>query len=454
MPKRKRADPDVSAADEPSDNGRATAKQRKQLPPRLEQGKKALNKALKISRGFERQKLSRRRKTAEKEGKEKDVERIDAEIAALKKLDYHVLAEAHLYKTLLKIKSIKEHPALPPWIKLPEGPKVDTATMNVQARLFNANPTKEAMDAIVKDVRSILELDTARGPKAKRARSESEEESAAEKKKKRGKAKEETAEDDEESSDEGKGADKDGEDDEWDSEDFEGFSDRIAASSDFESEEEGMSELKKSYKPVRDLSFTPPSSREASPSQESTPDPTFSDSASGSPEPAPKTRAKMKAPVVENKSTFLPSLSAVGYISGSESEPEDLEDQIAPPRKNRRGQRARQQLWEKKYGNSAKHLAKKKEKEKNDRNAGWDAKRGAVDRDGSKGKGKFGRDKGMNRSGRGPKATDANTVELGKKKDHRDDSGKLHPSWEAAKLAKEKAKLNNVQFQGKKVTFD
>lgn len=453
MPKRKRSDP-YASADESADNqissrhdDRATAKQRKLLSPRLEQAKKALNKALKVSRGFERQKLSRRRKTAEKEGKERDIERIDAEIEALKKLDFHILADAHIYKTLLKIKSVKEHPALLSLVKMPEGPKVDSATMNVQARLFNANPTKEAMNAIVKDVRYILGLDEIKGPKAKRTRSESEDEFATEKKA-RGRV------DDEESDKEERSIHEE-EDAEWDSEEFEGFSDRIAASSDSESEEEATDTLRKFYKPVRDLSFTPPSSREASPSSESASDPTFSDSASASPEPAPTTKSKAKTPVIQNKSTFLPSLSAVGYISGSESEPEGLDDEVAPAKKNRRGQRARQKIWEKKYGNKATHLTKKNEKEKDDRNAGWDAKRGAVDAGSGKGRKKFGRgDRGVSRSGRGSQATDANTVELGKKKSHRDDSGKLHPSWEAAKLAKERAKLNNVQFQGKKVTFD
>ncbi|KAK0638357.1 Protein bud22 [Lasiodiplodia hormozganensis] len=453
----------------------SSAKQRKQLPTRLEQAKKELVKALKIARGFERQKLSRRRKAAEKDNKPGDVQRIDAEIEALKKIEYQKLAEAHLYKTLCKIKSVREHEALPPWVREgKEGEKGEKKgeekkaaagkeLMNVQARLFNANPTKEAMAVVVRDVRAILGVDeVVKGPQAKRARGEGEAAASKEKekgkKKKKVKVEEESSEDVEEGVGEGEsGEENEGDDAEWDSEEFAGFSDRIAGSSDSESEEEDVeTQLKKRpYQPVRDLSFTPPSSREASPSGSS--EPTFSDDEEeedASPEPAPKAKSKSKekTPIVTNKSTFLPSLSAVGYISGSESEAEDLDEEIAPQKKNRRGQRARQQLWEKKYGKGAKHLAK----QKNDRNAGWDAKRGAVDGDRGK-KGKFGRDSrggGFKPGGRGPQATDANTVELGKKKNHRDDGGKLHPSWEAAKLAKEKAKLGNVQFQGKKVTFD
>ncbi|KKY14205.1 putative cellular morphogenesis protein [Diplodia seriata] len=398
-----------------------TAKQRKNLPARLEQGKKQLVKALKVARGFERQKLSRRRKTAATDKNEEGgiVARIDREIEALKRMDYAKVAERQLYRTLLKIKS-------------------------------------EAMAEVVRDVRAILGLDDeAKGPpRAKRARGE---EKAGKKAKVVESSSGEDDGEEEEVGDEESGEENGGDEAEWDSEEFAGFSDRIAASSDSESEGEDVEiKLKKgAYQPIRDLSFTPPSSREASPSASS--EPAFSDEEeeeSSEQEPRAKSKSKEKAAVVANKSTFLPSLSAVGYISGSDSEAEDLDDEIAPPKKNRRGQRARQQLWEKKYGKGAKHLAKQTEKQKKDRNAGWDAKRGAVDGDGGR-KGKFGRDKrDFSSGGRGPKATDANLVELGKKKNHRDDGGKLHPSWEAAKLAKEKAKLGNAQFQGKKITFD
>ncbi|OJD36584.1 cellular morphogenesis protein [Diplodia corticola] len=488
-----------------SSSSPSTAKQRKQLPPRLEQAKKQLTKALKVARGFERQKLSRRRKAATDKNNSKNegdgnddaaavaIKRIDGEIEALKRIDYAKLAERHLYKTLLRIKSVREHGALPPWVVVVEGAegagvmkkKVEEGgkeggeeaaaaarqaggmgkeAMNVQARLFNAGPTKEAMAEVVRDVRAILGLDdggSLRKKEMKKGRGEGEEKAGRGKKAAAAAAKvEEEVESADDDDDESEASAAEGEG-EWDSEEFAGFSDRIAASSDEESEEEGVEvRLQKGpYQPVRDLSFTPPSSREASPSASS--EPTFSDEEEDeSPEPDAKAKSKEKekekAPVVANKSTFLPSLSAVGYISGSDSEAEDLDEQIAPQKKNRRGQRARQQLWEKKFGKGAKHLAKQNEKQKKDRNAGWDAKRGAVDGAGGRGKkGKFGRDKGgFSSGGRGPQASDANLVELGKKKNHRDDGGKLHPSWEAAKLAKEKAKLVNVQFQGKKITFD
>ncbi|EAA30916.1 Bud-site selection protein [Neurospora crassa] len=184
-------------------------------------------------------------------------------------------------------------------------------------------------------------------------------------------------------------------------------------------------------------------------------------------------------------STFLPTLMG-GYISGSESA-SDVD--VAPPRKNRRGQRARQAIWEKKYKEEAKHLKKQQKA----RDAGWDLKRGAVEssdgkpwKKGSlldlKNKGKGGSEEGGeekggdaraggagaaaarggdrgrgggSRGGRGGSgaAAAAAAAPPAKAPKKRDDSGPLHPSWEAKKKAKEKEMLS-APFQGKKITFD
>ncbi|KAH6842772.1 Bud-site selection protein [Chaetomium sp. MPI-CAGE-AT-0009] len=160
--------------------------------------------------------------------------------------------------------------------------------------------------------------------------------------------------------------------------------------------------------------------------------------------PVKKTK-KAKGPLKPTDSTFLPSLMG-GYISGSESA-SDID--VAPERRNRRGQRARQAIWEKKYGEKAKHL----QQPAKGRDAGWDLKRGAVD----------GNSKPWKRGIRNPllekaKASGANETELGPPKKEpaprkRDDSGPLHPSWEARRLAKAKEQMS-VPFQGKKITFD
>lgn len=148
--------------------------------------------------------------------------------------------------------------------------------------------------------------------------------------------------------------------------------------------------------------------------------------------------AKKGAVAKPNKSSFIPSLTMGGYISGSGS---DLDDDVdIAPKKNRRGQRARQKIWEQKYKAKANHLKNQ------ERSAGWDPKRGAV-------------------GGSQPRfAKGANSMPLqnsrrnvgesvAKKPPKKDDSGPLHPSWEAAKRAKERNSAP-VPFQGKKISFD
>ena len=50
----------------------------------LDYGKKSLLRALKVARGFERQKLGRRQKLAKEERVEDESRRLDAEVATLK----------------------------------------------------------------------------------------------------------------------------------------------------------------------------------------------------------------------------------------------------------------------------------------------------------------------------------------------------------------------------------
>lgn len=168
--------------------------------------------------------------------------------------------------------------------------------------------------------------------------------------------------------------------------------------------------------------------------------------------PEPPSRAKIleRSSSLPSKSAFLPSLTMGGYWSGSESAPED--DVKLAPKKNRRGQRARQQLWEKKYGASAKHLQKQKN---NDRNQGWDLQRGAQPDDGRYRKRASKQETMLLRrdSTQRSVASDANKVEVNSRRSRpRDDTGSLHPSWQAAKLAKEKKQ--SASYQGKKTVFD
>lgn len=168
-----------------------------------------------------------------------------------------------------------------------------------------------------------------------------------------------------------------------------------------------------------------------------------SDSSAVSPPPKARKVTKKAASTKVKDSHYLPSLMG-GYISGSESEASDID--VAPTRKNRRGQRARQAIAEKKFKDKAKHLAKAKA----GRDDGWDLKRGAVggnDRTPWK-KGvrtpfeqTHGHRDGSEQEPRRPKPPTK-----------KDNEGPLHASWEAKKKAQEAQEA--AKYQGKRVVFD
>ena len=159
------------------------------------------------------------------------------------------------------------------------------------------------------------------------------------------------------------------------------------------------------------------------------PAPSGSASASASPSPSPPAR----------QTTFIPSLTMGGYISGSDSggEDDDAEGEApAAAKKNRRGQRARQQIWEQKFGAQARHLHKGR----------GESKRGGHS---TRGRGNAAAAATAAATATATATTTKTTGEKGK----RDDDGPIHPSWEAAKRAKERASAPTV-FAGRRVVFD
>ena len=84
MPKRKLED--LSGADRKQNPllSRNSHTERQQLEGLIEQGKKELFRSLKVARGFERQKLGRRQKTAKAESNDADSTRLNGEVVALK----------------------------------------------------------------------------------------------------------------------------------------------------------------------------------------------------------------------------------------------------------------------------------------------------------------------------------------------------------------------------------
>ena len=103
MPKRKREDGD--APDAESRNG---VKQRR-TEHKLKLGAIKLGHAFKVAKGFERQKLGRRRKNAVSQNNPNDVKRIDAEIEALKVRLTSDSTESQLGLTKPRRRSIHPH---------------------------------------------------------------------------------------------------------------------------------------------------------------------------------------------------------------------------------------------------------------------------------------------------------------------------------------------------------
>ncbi|KAF4577143.1 hypothetical protein EYR36_005130 [Pleurotus pulmonarius] len=164
---------------------------------------------------------------------------------------------------------------------------------------------------------------------------------------------------------------------------------------------------------------------------------------------------------VNSASTFLPSLS-VGYIRGdSDNSDVDGSDAGQPdiqPRKNRRGQRARRAIWEKKYGRNANH--KKKETETSSRHT-----RPSIPQTSGRGR-KMGNK--VIPDGSANKVYALKSRTWGEKPSHdqkltaskpatrqlpasQTQGSSLHPSWEAKRKAKERTGI--VPSQGKKIVF-
>ncbi|KAI1814894.1 Bud-site selection protein [Poronia punctata] len=498
------------------------------LEDKLAQWRKELARALKLVKGFERQRLSKRVREADAEKKV----RLEREILVLKSLDLHQTAHAHLCSSLLKIKGIAESPRLPADIKPVPRPELSeeerVALHNVTSALYNRKQVKDVIEEATMGTCIALRVSM---PEKKNKNGKKEKEKEKEKEvRSSGNAKKD--DDDDSPADDESSPSEDDEEEEFDgppllkrkrekdeedlgtmtgseseeeennsSPEFEGFSNSeeeenmfskydqfvggsSSSSSDGSEEEEGGGDddnldlADSRSRSIRKLTLDDDISESESESDSDSDDETLAPPPS---KKAKKIKAVKPAEFSMGKSAFLPTLMG-GYVSGSESA-SDVD--VAPPvRKNRRGQRARQAIWEKKYGEKAKH-----KQEQDTRNEGWDPKRGAVDSSTTpwkKGiKNPFENNgihpdrqrqlnndndvKGRKQSARPRRdrsesaqaeksvvpvpvaaAAEAAPKPVAPKK--RDDEGSLHPSWVAAKKAKEG--VQKVEFQGKKVVFD
>jgi hypothetical protein len=409
MPKRKRSTYE-------DDSERVSRMQKQDVQEKLTQSKKLLHRALKTAKGFERQKLGKRLKLATTNKQSEEIARINREIEALKGLDLGKVVEAHLHKTLLKIKAFAESELLPDEVRRvppkPDGTEEMVAALhNVTSGMYNMKPVKDIMAQVVNGMYIAMGIPAPAG-KAKQV-----------KKPEMKGMKNEIPE----------------------------FSEKDDALLGASSDEESFDEAE--YVRNRPLQQSERLSLSLSPT------PSLSPSESLEPQRPPPKVKKTKArepPAKAGTSTFLPTLMG-GYWSGSESSASDLEADAPPVRKNRPGQMARRAIWEKKFGEKANHIKTGQgpvsEMKKGGKDDGWDAKRGAKDTN-SSGRGRFGSE-GRGRQRNFSQVTGENAIAVEPRKrgmGKKDDVGVLHPSWQAAKKAKEMKKT--ATFQGKKMTFD
>lgn len=397
-------------------------------------------------------------------------------------LDLHQTAFHYLFSSLLKIKSIANHPDLPAEVtrEIPK-PELDekeqTALHHVTSCLFNRLEVRQVMEKVVVEVCRALDLPPPekkkgkkKGGKDKDEDDESEAEGRDKKKaadgkdakKKERKVKEISVSDDEKpkKSKKARKEESEDEDEEMDTDAeeraFAKYASRLAPSdddgdADSESESDRVQKGKRRSIRVRDMSISlspEPESGSASPfgsepelgslsgSDPESESDADSESESEPEQPPPKQAKLSKSSKSKSKvpdQTFLPSLMG-GYVSGSESSASEVD---VAPRKNRLGQKQRQAIWEKKFGAGAKHMqqppAKKQRGKGGARDDGWDLKRGAVGEEDGKGR------KPWKKGIEGPLAAmGGGGGERQRPVTKKDDEGPLHPSWEARKKAKEK----------------
>lgn len=478
------------------------------------QYKTLLVRYLKAARGVERQKLGRRLKQAststnlrldgkikveEQEnaqtdnvtrgegadieavnGAEKNNEkrvRLQKEIQALREMKLEEIAELHLLKSLLKGAGRLLHSTntavalrqdLEARVQALTKPNWSQEHANVLGRLFRVNNVIEGVGAFIDKVKAVLETEEAKAvPVAEEEDVLKEEDSDFEG----------FEEDDEEAidlnvNDGTMDVDQESSGDEDGEALLDRYASRLASSEPSSSDEDSLhSDFESESSSSRTKLSPPDKHKHHTLTHTNRPTP---------PRPSKPTSTKANT-------TFLPSLSlaAGGYISGSGSDSgadsaSDIQDDrrrqtSAKNRKNRMGQQARRALAEKKYGSGANHL-------KTSSTAGVRGGRdGAVGRRGARmefggaagrlRRGENGQGTGNVRGSRGGgggggSGSGANTTALGPRAGrHTGARGRsggattttttgtaaMHPSWEAARRAKEAR--TGAEFKGKKVVF-
>ncbi|KAL9060586.1 MAG: hypothetical protein Q9162_000537 [Coniocarpon cinnabarinum] len=424
----------------------------------VSQSRKKLHRALKLAKGFERQKLSRRQKTAHKTSDPEDLGRIQLEIEAWKTLDAGQVAHAYLSRLIARDKALSQVDALVESASVPQRPAKDQATINVTARLYNANPVKTAVKEIMSYLQACSEIAPRPNVKGKVSKTDGKK-SASHRSSVSSEpvsAKAEPKVSSEAVNDKSAKISQSSDDESEHASDSEGDTDVAALEKQFHArlapDSDGADSMSGSREPENALARTD-DEWSGSESEDALSPEANDDEARVSTSREQGSQMQPSESLSRSDHTdsaLLPSLTNVGYLSASDSDGSDAESVSDAPRKrNRRGQRARQQIWEQKFGWQAKHLQKPKQgKGKRGRDDGWDLKRGARgpkdDRERLARQQKPERETApfQARRNNGPSNT----------KRTRDDTGTLHPSWEAKKHSKSSTEVK--PYEGQKIVFD
>ncbi|KAI0761959.1 Bud-site selection protein [Trametes elegans] len=454
------------------------------IPKKLHHGLNEVRKAAKKAAAFELRKLVKRLKAARagKAAKGDDVPELEKQLEVLKHIDHEPFANTALKTKILKDRLLSENEDVQVVLaeklsaNLVQPQPAGSSAAKVHGRLLSSKTIAETVHAVVKSLKEIVDPSLAKanvraqGDEGSEGEVEDEDEDVERRPSKGKKARVEASD---ESADEDEVEESDGEvaadDAGWESGTVDGKADGVgwesgtvdggnlgvAASSD---EEEDDSEAESGDEDEDEEDSDAPARNSVAKT------------------PAKDPKGKAKAAGAE--STFLPSLS-VGFTRG-DSSASDLSDADAEaaaadlPRKNRRGQRARRAIWEKKYGRNANHVKNQREvagardpRQRADRKGPADgkARRGQweggakpqFERGGLHGqRGPVGApppppvDSGWPRKQGGAGAgASAGAGAAGKKSEDKP----LHPSWEAKRKLKEKLNPSIIPGQGKKIKF-
>ncbi|KAJ6490708.1 BUD22-domain-containing protein [Mycena vitilis] len=426
------------------------------LAGKLHHELKEVRKAAKKARTFETQRVVKKLKgVRKKDPAASEIAVLEVELEELKTIDSDAIADTALRTRLLKDRHIAisepARAAMARELPSPTTPPLPNTTSKVHTRLLSARALGAAVSQAVAGLRAVLLPPVAAGAVDMDV----------------------DAGEDEEEEEGNEGAEEEGDAAGWESGSVDGDGGD-------DSEEDG-DEDEDGWESGSVHSDAPPPAKKS----------TTTKAAKAVPVPAPVKAKAKEAPA--SASQFLPSL-AVGFVrGGSDSDFDEDADGVEEegPKKNRRGQRARRAIWEKKYGRGANHKKKEAEevaKERAEQKAQFEARQakraaavaagGSTSRPGHARGGKWSEgaqvaDRGWGARGTAQTQTQAHPQTQtqtqtgppqqrngtgasggygGARGQAKPEAG-LHPSWAAKKAMKEKMGSGIVPSQGTKIVF-